>query len=155
MEIRDILAPEAVSAHQRATSKKQLFQEIGARAADVYGLDARTVFESLLDRERLGSTAMGRGVAAPHARLEGCGDIRGVFLRLEKPVPFDAVDEEPVGLVFALLAPEAAGADHLRALARVSRALRDPGACAKLRSCADTSALYAVLTDSASTTRAA
>lgn len=150
MEIREILAPEAVASHQRATSKKQLFQEIGARAADVYGFDARAVFEALLERERLGPTAMGRGVAAPHARIGAADRIRGVFLRLDKPIDFDAMDDEPVDLVFALIAPEEAGADHLRALARVSRALRDSAACAKLRSCADASALYAVLTESVS-----
>lgn len=155
MEIREILAPEAVSAHQRATSKKQLFQEIGARAADVYGLDARAVFEALLERERLGPTAMGRGVAAPHARIAGAADIRGVFLRLDKPIGFDAMDDEPVDLVFALIAPEEAGADHLRALARVSRSLRDPSVCAKLRSCMDSSALYALLTENSAATRAA
>lgn len=147
MEIRDILATDAVSCNLRATSKKQLFQEIAARAADVYGLDARAIFEALLERERLGGTGMGRGVAAPHARLDGVEAIRGVFMRLEKPIDFDAVDDQPVDLVFALLAPEDAGADHLRALARVSRALRDPGVCAKLRSCADSTALYAVLTE--------
>jgi PTS system nitrogen regulatory IIA component len=155
MDIREILAPDAVAAHQRATSKKQLFQEIGARAGDVYGLDGRAVFEALLERERLGSTAMGRGVAAPHARLPGVDRILGVFLRLDKPIPFDAMDDEPVDLVFALIAPEDAGADHLRALARVSRALRDPAICAKLRSCADSAAVYAVLTEHASATRAA
>ena len=153
MEIREILAPQAVAAHQRATSRKQLFQEIGARASDTYRVDGRGVFEALLDRERLGSTAMGRGVAAPHARLSDCASIRGVFLRLEKPIPFDAMDDEPVDLVFALLAPENAGADHLRALAKVSRVLRDPAVCAKLRSCADGTAIYSVLTDTTSSTR--
>ena len=155
MDIRDILAPEAVAAHQRATSKKQLFQEIGARAGDVYGLPQRAVFEALMDRERLGSTAMGRGVAAPHARIGAADRSLGVFLRLDKPIAFDAMDDEPVDLVFALIAPEDAGADHLRALARVSRALRDAGICAKLRSCADASAVHAVITENASATRAA
>ncbi|TVQ57460.1 MAG: PTS IIA-like nitrogen-regulatory protein PtsN [Rhodobacteraceae bacterium] len=150
MEIRDILAPEAVMAHLKATSKKQLLQEVAARASDVYGVDQRGAFDALLDRERLGATAMGRGVAAPHARLDGLDGIRGVFVRLEKPIDFDAIDDEPVDLVFALFAPEEAGADHLRALARVSRALRDQGACAKLRSCDDAAAVYAVLTESVS-----
>lgn len=147
MEIRDILAIEAVGCHLRASSKKQLFQEIAARAAEAYGLDARRVFEALLDRERLGATGMGRGVAAPHARLDGLTTIRGVFVRLEKPIDFDSPDEQPVDLVFALLAPEDAGADHLRALARVSRALRDGAVTAKLRSSADSSAIYAILTE--------
>lgn len=147
MEIRDILAADAVACNQRATSKKQLFQEVAARAAEAYGMEARGVFEALLERERLGGTGMGRGVAIPHARVGRLEAIRGVFMRLEKPISFDAVDEQPVDLVFALLAPEDAGADHLRALARVSRSLRDPGVCAKLRSCADATALYAVLTE--------
>ncbi|MGF1660514.1 MAG: PTS IIA-like nitrogen regulatory protein PtsN [Rubrimonas sp.] len=150
MEIRDILAPEGVAAHQRATSKKQLFQEIANRAAECCGTKARDVFDALNERERLGSTALGRGVAAPHARLAGLDRISGLFLRLEKPIEFDALDDEPVDLVFALFAPEDAGADHLRALARVSRALRDPTTCAKLRSCGDASAIYAVLTESVS-----
>jgi PTS system nitrogen regulatory IIA component len=147
MEIRDILAIEAVGSQQRATSRKHLFQEIAARAADAYGLEARTVFEALLERERLGGTGMGRGVAVPHARIPDLEAIRGVFMRLERPVDFDAPDEQPVDVVFALLAPEDAGADHLRALARVSRVLRDNGVVAKLRSCADAQALYAVLTE--------
>lgn len=151
MEIRDLIAPEAVAAHHRATSKKQLLQEIAQRAGECYGLETRAVFDALLERERLGATGMGRGVAAPHARLAGLGEIRGVFAQLDRPVEFDAPDDEPVDLVFALFAPEAAGADHLRALARVSRSLRDPGVCAKLRSCADASALYAVLTESVAT----
>lgn len=150
MQIRDILAPQAVSAHLRATSKKQLFQELAAKAAEWYGLDAREAFEALLDRERLGPTAIGRGVAAPHARVAALSGIRGVFARLERPIDFDALDDEPVDLVFALFAPEEAGADHLRALARVSRSLRDSGVCAKLRSCPDASSLFAVLTDGVS-----
>lgn len=147
MDVRDILAPEAVSAHLRATSKKQLFQELAAKASGCYGLDARTTFEALLERERLGPTAIGRGVAAPHARTSTREGVRGVFARLEKPIDFDALDDEPVDLVFALFAPAEAGADHLRALARVSRMLRDPGVCAKLRSCPDAASLFAVLTD--------
>lgn len=151
MEIRDILAPEAVVCDQRASSKKQLFQEIATLAAQCYAVDPRGVFEALLERERLGGTGMGRGVAAPHARLPALDGIRGVFVSLDKAIDFDAVDDQPVDLVFALLAPEDAGADHLRALARVSRALRDPAVCAKLRSCDDAAALYAVLTENLST----
>ncbi len=147
-EFRAFLAPDAVTAHQRASSKKQLFQDLAARAADVYGVDARAVFEGLCERERLGSTAMGRGVAAPHARLGGLNRILGAFARLDRPVDFDAQDGEPVDLVFALFAPEEAGSEHLLALARVSRALRDAGLCAKLRSCADSAAIHAVLTES-------
>lgn len=150
MEIHDILHPDALAPNQRATSKKQLFQEIAARAGDVYGVEQRAAFEALLDRERLGSTALNRGVAAPHARLPGLEAIRGVFLRLDRGIEFDAQDGEPVDLVFALFAPEEAGADHLRALARVSRSLRDPAVCAKLRAEGDPSALFAILTETIS-----
>lgn len=149
MELRDLIVPEAVAARVRGTSKKQLLQEIANRAADVYALDGRAVFEAMLDRERLGSTAMGRGVAAPHARVAGLSRVCGVFLQLDRGLDFDAQDDVPVDLVFALIAPEEAGSEHLLALARVSRALRDPTVCAKLRSCADASALYAVLTETA------
>jgi PTS system nitrogen regulatory IIA component len=147
MEMRDLIVPEAVGAHLRGTSKKQVLQEIANRAAEVYRLDARVVLEALLDRERLGSTAMGRGVAAPHARIPGIDRVFGVFSRLDRSVDFDAQDDVPVDLVFALIAPEDAGSEHLLALARVSRVLRDPAVCAKLRSSADASALYAVLTE--------
>jgi len=149
VEIRDILTPEAVATRHRATSKKQLLQEVAARAAAAYGLAARAVFDALLERERLGGTGLGRGVAAPHARLSGVETILGVFVTLEKPVDFDAADGQPVDVVFALLAPELAGADHLRALARVSRVLRNSDACAKLRSCETGSAVLAVLSEPA------
>lgn len=147
MDLKDIVFPEASLLDLNATSKKHLMQEIAQRAT-VYGLDAREAFEALLERERLGSTGMGRGVAIPHARLDGLDDIVGVFARLAKPVDYDAADGEPVDLVFALFAPEDAGANHLRALARISRCLRDPGVCAKLRGAEDASAIYAVLTTS-------
>lgn len=154
MELRDLIVPEAVAARARCTSKKHLLQEVASRAAEVYGLDPRGVLDALLDRERLGSTAMGRGVAAPHARLDGLERVMGIFFQLERGIDFDAQDDEPVDLVFALIAPQAAGSEHLLALARVSRALRDAVTCTKLRSCGDKAALYAVLTE-ASVSRAA
>jgi PTS system nitrogen regulatory IIA component len=147
MDLKDIVAPDAVYAALNATSKKHLMQELAQRAADVYGFDDRSAFEALLERERLGATGMGRGVAIPHARLKSVNDIVGVFARLQKPVDFDAVDGEPVDIVFALFAPEDTGANHLRALARVSRCLRDPSVCAKLRATDQASAIYAVLTN--------
>jgi PTS system nitrogen regulatory IIA component len=147
MTLEQLIGPEAVAPALRASSKKQLLQELAARAADRQGLDAREVFEALMDRERLGPTAMGRGVAIPHARLPGVSRISGYFARLDKPVAFDAADDQPVDLVFLLLAPEDAGADHLRALARVSRLLRDEGRCAKLRATQDSAALYAILVE--------
>lgn len=147
MTLDGLLRPDAVFPALKATSKKQLLQELANRAADRLGLEPRAVFDALMDRERLGPTAMGRGVAIPHARLAGVDRISGFFARLDKGVDFEAADETPVDLVCLLIAPEDAGADHLRALARVSRLLRDDGRCAKLRSTADSSALYAILVE--------
>lgn len=147
MELSEIIGVEAVRAPLKATSKKRLLQELADFAADIYRLPADTVYKALLDREALGPTGVGRGVAIPHARFGGVDRVLGLFVRLEKPVDFEAIDRQPVDLVFTLLAPEAAGADHLKALARVSRTLRSDAVCAKLRSTHDPSALYAILTD--------
>ncbi|MEM6663199.1 MAG: PTS IIA-like nitrogen regulatory protein PtsN [Pseudomonadota bacterium] len=147
MQLIDLISPEAIIASLKATGAKQAFQEIGRRAADVYDLDCRSVTEGLLEREKLGSTAMGSGVAIPHSRIEGLERIVGIFVRLEKPLDFDAADGQAVDLLFTLLAPEQAGADHLRALARVSRLLRDEPVREKLRSADDPTALYALLVE--------
>ena len=147
MELTDLVSPDAVLCAVKAGSKKQALQEIAHRAADAYGLDTRTVVEGLLAREKLGSTAMGNGVAIPHARIAGLGQIVGVFARLERPVDFEAADGQGVDLLFTLLAPQEAGADHLRALAKVSRLMRDPAVRAKLRETDGTDALYALVTD--------
>lgn len=147
MNLERLIGPESLAPALRASSKKQLLHELATRAAERIGLDPREVFDALMDRERLGPTAMGRGVAIPHARLPQVERITGYFARLEKGVDFDAADDQPVDLVFLLLAPEDAGADHLRALARVSRLLRDEGRCAKLRATTDPSALYAILVE--------
>src|SRR5665213_1348169 len=133
MNISDLLAPDAVLAALKVHSKKQLLQEMSARAATQIKLPERKIFETLNERERLGSTGVGQGIAIPHGRLAGIEDIVGVFARLESPIDYDAVDKQPVDLVFMLLAPEGAGADHLKALARVSRLLRNQQACEKLR----------------------
>ncbi|MSP81792.1 MAG: PTS IIA-like nitrogen-regulatory protein PtsN [Alphaproteobacteria bacterium] len=154
MDIADILSRDAVIPGLAATSKKQALRDVAQRAAEVAGLDERQVFDVLLERERLGSTGVGHGVAIPHGKLPGLTAIHGVFARLEEPIDFESIDGQPVSLVFALLAPEAAGADHLKALARVSRLLRDPAACEKLRRAADAPQLFALLTE-ASTTKAA
>lgn len=146
MALSQILSPMAVLAQFKATSKKRLLQEIAQIAESVYGLSSRDIFTALQDRELLGPTGMGNGVAIPHARLAGLDGVRGIFIRLEKPVDYESVDHQPVDLVFALLAPEGAGADHLKALAQVSRTLRDPAVCAKLRSSGDPNALFAILT---------
>lgn len=147
MELADLVSRSAILPALRVGSKKQLFQEIANRAADAYKLGAREVIAGLTAREQLGSTAMGDGVAIPHARIEGIDHIIGLFARLEKPVDFDAMDGRGVDLVFVLLAPEDSGADHLRALARVSRLLRSAEIREKLRETAKGDALYALLTE--------
>ena len=149
MEMGDLIARDAILPAVKASSKKQVFQEIAAKAREAYGLDPRLVVEGLLAREKLGSTAMGGGVAIPHARLPDLSSISGLFARLEKPVDFEAADGQGVDLVFVLLAPEESGADHLRALARVSRLLRDGEVRRKLRETTDATALYALLTEPA------
>ncbi len=154
MDLEHLIGAGAIAPSLRASSKKQLLQELSGRVAEANGLDQRAVFDALMERERLGPTGMGRGVAIPHARLEGVSRMIGYFARLDKGVDFDAADGAPVDLVFLLLAPEDAGADHLRALARVSRLLRDEGRCAKLRSTADDSAIYAILVEDVSSNAA-
>lgn len=147
MELQDLLPVDAVLPSVKATGPKQVLQEIGRKAADVYGLDCRTVTDGLLARERLGSTAMGSGVAIPHTRMDGLDRIVAIFARLDKAVEFDAADEQGVDLMFTLLAPEEAGADHLRALARVSRLMRNEHMRQKLRATTDAVALHALLND--------
>ena len=149
MEISDLLTPDAVIAKMHATSKKQALQELAKRAADLVGEHERVVFDVLLERERLGTTGVGNGIAIPHGKLPDIKELFGLFARLDDPVDFDAIDEQPVDLVFLLLAPEGAGADHLKALARVSRLLRDKSVCEKLRGADQTDAIYALLTDTA------
>jgi len=148
VELSEIIGGEAVRAPLKATSKKRLLQDIADMAASVYGLQSDEVYRALQEREALGPTGVGRGVAIPHARFAGVDRVIGLFARLEKPVDFESIDRQPVDLVFALFAPESAGAEHLKALARVSRTLRSETVCTKLRSTFDTAALYAILTDS-------
>lgn len=150
MDIEDLLVAELVFADFKASSKKQALQKLSRRWADVHGFDDRVAMEKLLERERLGSTGVGKGVAIPHARIEGLTKITGVFARLTTPINFDAVDNVPVDLVFMLFAPLDAGADHLKALARVSRLLRDSAACDKFRQTTDANALYAMVVQPAS-----
>ena len=147
MEIADILIPEGVIPHLKATSKKQALQEIARRAADVTGLEHREIFDVLRERERLGTTGMGNGIAIPHGKLQHLDRLYAVFARADRAVDFDAIDDKPVDIMFLLLAPEAAGADHLKALARVSRLLRDKGVCEKIRGADGVDAIYALLTE--------
>jgi len=149
MEITDLLHPEGIIPSLRVSSKKQALQELAAKAAAITGVDERRISDVLLERERLGTTGVGRGIAIPHGKLSQLDRLYGIFARLEEPIDFDAIDDEPVDLIFLLLAPESAGADHLKALARISRLLRDPTVCAKLRGSDQADALYALLTESA------
>ena len=148
MEINDLLVLEGVTADLKATSKKQALQDLARRAADVSGMHERAVFDVLMERERLGTTGVGNGIAIPHGKLPNLERLYGLFARLGQPIDFQAIDERPVDLVFVLLAPEGAGADHLKALARISRLLRDQSVCDKLRGTDNAEALYAILTES-------
>ncbi len=147
MQLGTILKADAVKSISSCTSKKRLFHDLGELAETSYGLDAGSVIEALMDREDLGPTGVGQGIALPHARMAGADDVHGLFLRLEKPLNFDAVDRQPVDLVFALIAPENAGVDHLKALALVSRTLRNTTFCAKLRANSDAATLHTILTE--------
>lgn len=147
MEIVDLITPASVIANLRVSNKRQALQELARRAAAVAKRDERAVFDVLWERERLGSTGIGMGIAVPHGKLANLDRLYGVFARLERPIDFAAIDDQPVDLIFVLLAPEKAGADHLKALARVTRLLRDRTTCEKLRGTDRAEALYALLTD--------
>jgi PTS system nitrogen regulatory IIA component len=149
MDIADLLGPGAIIASLKGSGKKQVLQELSRRAATLLRLNERAIFEVLWERERLGSTGMGTGTAIPHGKMTGIAKPVGLFARLEKPIDFEAVDERPVDLIFVLLTPEGAGADHLKALARVSRLFRDRAMCDKLRGTDNVDALTALQTDRA------
>jgi len=151
MQLSDILDVSAVKVLNGCTSKKRLFHDLGAMAESAYGFDPTQVIEALIEREGLGPTGVGKGIALPHARLDDVQSVSGLFLRIEKPLNFESVDRQPVDLVFALLAPKNAGVDHLKALALVSRTMRDPDICAKLRANGDASTLHTLLTEVEST----
>ncbi|HUO99588.1 MAG TPA: PTS IIA-like nitrogen regulatory protein PtsN [Rhizomicrobium sp.] len=147
MQIADLLSPDGVLPSIKPKDKKHLLQQLAEKAAQLSGLPERRIYDTLLERERLGTTGVGQGIAIPHGRVSDVAKIMGVFARLESPIEYEAVDGQPVDLVFMLLAPEGAGADHLKALARVSRLLRNQSACEKLRKAATGEALYAILTE--------
>jgi PTS system nitrogen regulatory IIA component len=145
MPLTDIIAPNAVVPALKVNNKKQAIAELATQAAALTGLNQRAILEVLQQRERLGSTAVGSGVAIPHGKLPNLESLFGLFARLEKPIDFEALDNQKVDLVFLLLAPEGAGADHLKALAKIARLLRDPEIARKLRASHDADALYSVL----------
>ena len=151
MEIVDLISEQSVIANLRAGSKKNALQDLAKRAAEITGLHERAIFDVILERERLGTTGVGNGIAIPHGKLANMERPHGLFTRLERAIDFDSIDDRPVDLIFLLLAPETAGADHLKALAQISRLLRDRNICEKLRGTDTPEALYALLTDSTST----
>lgn len=142
----DLLTPNAILPTLKVASKKQALQELARKAAELTGQHERAVFDVLIERERLGTTGVGHGIAIPHGKLATLDRVYGAFARLEKPIDYDAIDDQPVDLLFMLLAPEQSGADHLKALARVSRLLRDQVICAKLRGSDNADAIFALLT---------
>ena len=155
MDLSDLLTSEAVLPSVHAQSKKQVLQEVCEKAAALTGLSGREIFDAILQRERLGSTGVGQGVAIPHGKLKAVDRLQGVFARLSRPVDFDALDDQPVDLVFLLLAPESSGADHLKALARIARVLRDPAIADKLREAGSATDLYEALINPAPASNAA
>jgi PTS system nitrogen regulatory IIA component len=145
MPLTDVVALDAIIPTLKVNGKKQALQELAAKAAHICGQSEKQIFETLMQREKLGSTGVGNGVAIPHGKLPKLSKLFGLFARLERPVDFESLDGQPVSLIFLLLAPEGAGADHLKALARVARVLRDPDTARKLRESRDAEAIYAVL----------
>jgi len=146
--MQELIRQEGILANLKASSKKQALQELAKRAADITGQPERAIFDVLIERERLGTTGVGNGIAIPHGKLSTLNRVYGLFAKLERPIDYDAIDERPVDLMFLLLAPEQAGADHLKALAKVSRMLRDAETCQKLRGCTTADAVFALLTSS-------
>jgi PTS system nitrogen regulatory IIA component len=149
MDLSDLVKHDAILPSLKANSKKQAIQALAEKAAVLTGIEEREIFETLLHRERLGSTGVGGGIAIPHGKLAKLDRIFGLFARLSKPIDFESLDDQPVDLIFLLLAPEGAGADHLKALARIARLFREQGTANKLRASSDKSALFAVLTEGA------
>ena len=155
MNLADIIDVRAVLPHVKAAGKKQLLLELSQAIAKCAGVDQRAAYETLLTREKLGSTGIGQGIAIPHGKMAAAHRVHGLLARLATPVDFDSVDGQPVDLVFVLLAPDHAGADHLKALARISRLLRNPGVVDKLRGTDTAEGLYAILTEPTATATAA
>ena len=154
MSLHEFLSPEAVLPALRVSGKKQALHELAHQAARLSGLEERVIFEALWQRERLGSTGIGEGIAIPHGKLPGLERLVGLLARLERPIDFEALDGQPIDIIFLLLAPEGAGADHLKALARIARVLREPGTIERIRAARDADAVFAVLME-APTPRAA
>jgi PTS system nitrogen regulatory IIA component len=155
MPLEELLRRGAVIPALKVAGKKQLLEAVAEEASRRSGLSARVIFDALLQRERLGSTGIGGGIAIPHGKFEGLDQLFGIFVRLEKPIDFEALDGEPVDLAFVLLAPEDAGADHLKGLSRVARVLRSPVTTQKLRASRDPDAIFSLLTQPVEASKAA
>lgn len=155
MDIGELLVRDGIFLRSGASSKRQALQVVAAAAAQALGVDEDRVFDALMEREALGSTGLGSGVAVPHARLAGLDSVRAVFVRLDTPVPYEAIDDRPVDLMFALFAPPRDGAEHLRALAAVSRALRSSGLREQLRQAHTPDAIHALFVSDATVPTAA
>ncbi len=149
MELSELINSDSIVSTLKVGSKKQALQELAQVAEGITGISSRDIFATVLQRERLGSTGVGQGIAIPHGKLEGLDRLFAIFARLETPIGFDAMDDQPVDLIFMLLAPESAGADHLKALARISRTLRDPSITRKLRDSTSKAEIYSILTQPA------
>ncbi|KQT83961.1 PTS IIA-like nitrogen regulatory protein PtsN [Aurantimonas sp. Leaf443] len=147
MELDSLLAPAAILPEVKAASKKQLLHELAHKAGEITGLPEKAILETVLQRERLGSTGVGNGIAIPHGKLDGLDRIVGLFARLVRPVEFDSLDDQPVDLVFMLLAPESSGAEHLKALSKVARLLRESETVERIRHTHDAGAIYALMTN--------
>ncbi len=155
MPLTDILALQGIMPAVRVITKKALLEAIADQASTITNLPARLIFDALLQRERLGSTGIGGGIAIPHSKFDGLKSLVGLFARIEKPIAFDSLDGEPVDLVFVLLAPEGAGADHLKGLSKVARVLRNPTITTKLRASKSADVIHALLTQTVETSKAA
>ena len=149
MNLSDLIDPQSILPAVKATSKRQTIQVLSAKGAELTGIDERQIFDTLMERERLGSTGIGGGIAIPHGKIAGLDRIYGALARISRPIDFEAIDDQPVDLVFMLLAPEGAGADHLKALARIARVLREGAVPERLRAAGDASALSSILSEGA------
>lgn len=147
MRLSEIMSANSVVLSLKANNKRQLLQELAQKASELTGINDRTIFDTILERENLGSTGFGGGTALPHGRLSELQEVFGLFVRLTSPIDFDAIDNKPVDLVFLLLSPESNGADHLTALAQISRILKDEETCAKLRAASSKEEIQALLTN--------
>jgi nitrogen PTS system EIIA component len=145
MPMTEFLKPDAVFSNVKMASKKQLLQFMSEKASEMTGISERDIFDTIMQRERLGSTGVGNGIAIPHCKMKTAVHLTGLFVRLDQAIDFDAIDDQKVDLVFMLIAPELAGADHLKALSKVARALRSADIVDAIRRAPDSGIIYDIL----------